>query len=70
LVRHALSQVRRCLVGAAPVIAIEILAAIVLAKWGGDLASSRAYDGAAEKLVGWAFILAAIAVAYHTGARA
>jgi hypothetical protein len=48
-------------------IAIEILAAIVLAKWGGDLASSRAYDGTAEKVLGWAFLLSAIAVAARAG---
>lgn len=49
---------------------LEIFVAIVLAKWGGDLASSRGYDEFSTKLIGWLFLLAGIAIAFAVGDRA
>lgn len=49
------------------IVALEILVAIVLAKWGGDLAATRSYDDEGAKGLGWTFILFAIAVAVRAG---
>jgi hypothetical protein len=46
-------------------IVLELGLAIVFAKWGGRLACS--YD--AERLVGWIFILAGLAIATAAGSR-
>jgi hypothetical protein len=45
--------------------AVEILLALVFAKYGGGLLVS--YDEGAEKALGWGFLLAGIAVAVHAG---
>lgn len=47
--------------------AVEILLALVFAKYGGGLLVS--YDDGAEKLLGWGFLLGGIAVAVHAGMR-
>jgi hypothetical protein len=45
--------------------ALEILAAIVFAKYGGGLLVS--YDEGGEKLLGWACLLVGVAVAVRAG---
>jgi hypothetical protein len=45
--------------------ALEILAALVFAKYGGGLLVS--YDQGAEKCLGWVFLLAGVGVAVRAG---
>lgn len=45
--------------------ALEILAAVLFAKYGGGLLVS--YDEGAEKLLGWVFLLVGVGVAVRAG---
>jgi hypothetical protein len=47
------------------VIALELLVGFVFAKYGGGLLVS--YDAGGEKALGWAFLVAGVAVAFFAG---